>query len=280
MASDVLVMPCTHSFCRGCIDTLFLHHTEEGDYSSRCPICRAPLLGAASESFGQATKHLADGAYDAAVEDFAAARDAAEPFATGPAGLNRLATASQYNIGKARERGGRFEDAALAYRAAFIMSQRTDVSAVSNEGTMLFRLGRHAPAVACWESAVALNPADTLTLLNLGIAYLESGDLAAAQLKVEQVIEQDAHNARAHNLRGDVLQHRGQAEQSRAAHAHALELEQAGDDEDEDEEEEEQEEEEEEEEEEQEEEEQEEQEAPAPKRAKTEPPQQPRPAEP
>ena len=238
MASDVLVLPCTHSFCRGCIDTLFCQHAEEGDYSSKCPICRAPLFGAASASFGQASKHLADGAYDAAVEGFTAARDAAEPFATGPAGLNRLATASQYNIGRAREAAGsllsgdlaaaQFEDAALAYHAAFDMSQRTDWMAASNEGSMLSRLGRHAPALACWESAVALNPADTLTLLNLGCAYLESGDLAAAQLKVEQSIEQDAHDARAHNLRGDVLHRRGQAEQARAAYAHALELEEAG----------------------------------------------------
>ena len=56
------------------------------------------------------------GAHDAAEEGFAAARDAAEPFATGPAGLNRLATASQYSIGRAQEGAGRFEDARQDWR--------------------------------------------------------------------------------------------------------------------------------------------------------------------
>ena len=67
---------------------------------------------------------------------------------------------------------------------------------------------------------------DSLTHLNLGSAYLESGDLEAAQLKAEQSIEQDPQNARAHDsdLRGVVLQRRGQAEQARAAYARALEL--------------------------------------------------------
>jgi tetratricopeptide (TPR) repeat protein len=226
--SDTLVLPCAHSFCRGCIDTLFCRHAEEGDYASRCPTCRAPLFGVADNSFGQAMEQMAGGAYDAAVERFAAARDAALPFATGPAGLNRLAAASQFNIGRAHERAGRYEPAALAYRAASSMYPPAHAvgasEALSNEGTMLFHLGRHAAAVALWEEAVALDPTDTLTQLNLGMQYLNSSDIGAAQSKVEQVIEQEPHNARAYNLRGVILQRLGRLEQARGAYAVALEL--------------------------------------------------------
>ena len=225
-ASDTLILPCAHSFCRGCIDTLFIRQSE---YASRCPNCRAPLFGAAQKSFDQGFNWLSDdGECDAAVECFTAARDAAEPFATGPAGLNRLATAAQYNIGRAHETAGRLEPAAAAYRAAFTMSQQTDASAVSNEGTMRFRLGQNAAAMVCWESAIALDPGDILTHLNIGSAYLDmsSGDLAivGAQAKVDLVIALDPHNAGAHNLQGVLMQRQGQINQARAAYSRALAL--------------------------------------------------------
>jgi Flp pilus assembly protein TadD len=91
---------------------------------------------------------------------------------------------------------------------------------------MLFHLGRHAAAVALWEEAVALDPTDTLTQLNLGMQYLNSSDIGAAQSKVEQVIEQEPHNARAYNLnlRGVILQRLGRLKQARGAYAVALEL--------------------------------------------------------
>ena len=220
-----VVLPCTHGFCRGCIDELFvLHHTVANDYASQCPMCRAPLFGSADESFGQAMDLLEGGNYDAAVELFGAARDAAMPFATGPAGQKRLAAASQYNIGRAHQRAGRYEAAALAYRAAFELSAGTDAMAVSNEGSMMFELGRQAAAVACWLSAVALDPMDMVAHHNLGYIYIERGDLAAAQLKVDLLMEHEPLSARSHNLQGVIFQRQGQTELARAAYTRALEL--------------------------------------------------------
>ena len=219
-----IVLPCTHGFCRGCIDTLFNRHADAGDYASLCPVCRAPLFGAAHESYRQARDLLEGGSYDAAVELFGVARDAATPFATGPAGQNRLAYVSQYDIGCAHQSAGRREAAALAYRAAFNLSAGTNAMAVSNEGSMLFELGQQAAAVACWVSAVALDPMDMLTHHNLACVYIERGDLAAAQLKLDLLIEHEPLNARSHNLRGVFFQHQGQTELARAAYTRALEL--------------------------------------------------------
>ena len=59
---------------------------------------------------------------------------------------------------------------------------------------------------------------------NLGYIYIERGDLAAAQLKVDLLMEHEPLSARSHNLQGVIFQRQGQTELARAAYTRALEL--------------------------------------------------------
>ena len=89
---------------------------------------------------------------------------------------------------------------------------------------MLFELGNQVGAEARWLSAVALDPMDMLTHHNLACVYIERGDLAAAQLKADLLMEHEPLSARSHNLRGVIFQRQGQTELARAAYTCALEL--------------------------------------------------------
>jgi Flp pilus assembly protein TadD len=220
---DRIELPCAHYFCRGCVDDLFCRHQEEGDFASKCPVCREPLFGEACRLFGEASGAMSSGDYPASALLFKTARDAAQPFATGPAGLNRLATSSQYNFGRALQRAGDLQAAADAYQLAFEMSQESDSLAISNRGSVLRALGQHAEARACWEHAIALDPTDSLTLTNLAVDSLEI-NLADAHAWAELALASNSSYAGAHNVLGVIMQRRGNTVEARAAYTRALEL--------------------------------------------------------
>ena len=90
------VLPCSHEFCRGCVDELFCRHAEAGDYASRCPQCRQPLFGQADIHFTggmQLLDQISEGqsitSVNAAVELFELCISDVQPYASGPNGLNR-----------------------------------------------------------------------------------------------------------------------------------------------------------------------------------------------
>ena len=102
-----MTLPCQHVFCRACVDALFVRHATAGDYASRCPMCRAPLMGRADAHFGDGMDLLTSFEHgvdpeclEAAITEFEACIAAVQHYATGPGGLNRLAAAAQYNIGR------------------------------------------------------------------------------------------------------------------------------------------------------------------------------------
>ena len=94
---DFLVLPCSHGFCRGCVDELFRRHADAGDYASRCPQCRQPLFGQADIHFTggmQLLDQISEGqsitSVNAAVELFELCISDVQPYASGPNGLNRI----------------------------------------------------------------------------------------------------------------------------------------------------------------------------------------------
>mmetsp|Transcript_23217 Transcript_23217/g.70554 ORF Transcript_23217/g.70554 Transcript_23217/m.70554 type:complete len:236 (-) Transcript_23217:53-760(-) len=205
---DRLVLPCKHVFCRGCIDHMFLHHHRTADdYASQCPMCRAPLMGEADELFTQGSWCLAGFQRQVelqmhgldrifpfeighAITAFEDCITAVEGHATGPGGLNRMAAAAQYNIGRCYElrwaaaddlRSDEAQqdarDAMRAYELAFERSHELDGSAANNLGAMLMWQGRPEEAQHWFSRACDLDPADTLARANLRIAARENRGL-------------------------------------------------------------------------------------------------------
>ena len=93
--------------------------------------------------------------------------------ATGPDGLNRMAAAARYNVGRCYEHGQSAGDAADAYRMAFGMSHDTDSKAACNLASMLLKLDQPPEAQSWLERACAINPADSLAHVNLAIVGME-----------------------------------------------------------------------------------------------------------
>ena len=232
-AADRLVLPCNHAFCRGCVDALFVRHSEAGDYASRCPQCRQPLFGQADAHFaegmavlnglsggqGQGPASIAD-----AVEMFELCISAVQPYATGPNGLNRMAAAAKYNVGRCYEHGQSAGKAADAYRTAFGMSHDTDSKAACNLASMLLKLDQPQEAQSWLERACAINPADSLARVNLAVVAMENDDLDRARAVIQAALASNPGNARAHNTSGAIYQRCGMLEQASIAFTRALEL--------------------------------------------------------
>mmetsp|Transcript_8038 Transcript_8038/g.26712 ORF Transcript_8038/g.26712 Transcript_8038/m.26712 type:complete len:202 (+) Transcript_8038:49-654(+) len=179
---DRLDLPCGHSFCCACLDEQFKKMQIEGDFNERCGYCRAPLFGDATLLFGEAMQLLQtltaadprDAAAvatlrDAAIVAFERSQRAAEPYATGPDGLNRIATAAQYNIGQTLELTGDWAGASTAYRAAVAMNSREHM-AICNLGTAIYKSSDGAmvqEARAMWSRALELAPDDDVARTNL-----------------------------------------------------------------------------------------------------------------
>ena len=211
-----LVLPCSHEFCRRCVDELFRRHAEAGDYASRCPQCRQPLFGQADNHFTGGMRLLDEfsesqsiTSINAAVELFELCISAVQPYASGPNGLNRMASAAKYNIGRCFEYGyrdGRDPNhasqsaryAADAYRAAFEMSHCTDSMAACNLAAMLCELEQPQEAQIWLERACAIDPADALARVNLAIVTMENGDLDRARDVIQTALSNDPEYARAH----------------------------------------------------------------------------------
>ena len=208
----------------------------------KCPLCRRPLFGEADAHFSaglallgslQSDKKSA-ASIDDAVNSFALCISAAQPYPTGPDGLNRLAAAAKYNVGRCYESGCRDRDpnraqqnatkAAEAYRTAFEMSHRADSMASCNLASMLLELKRPREAQTWLETTCAINPADSLARVNLAITIMGNGDLVRARAVVQVALERDPDYARAHNASGVIYQRRGMPEEASAAYRRALEL--------------------------------------------------------
>ena len=177
------------------------------------------VLNGLSEGQGQSPTSIAD-----AVEMFELCISAVQPYATGPDGLNRMAAAARYNVGRCYEHGRSAGDAADAYRTAFGMSHDTDSKAACNLASMLLKLDQPQEAQSWLERACAINPADSLAHVNLAIVAMENGNLDRARAVIQTALASNPGNARAHNTSGAIYQRCGMLEQGGSAFTRALEL--------------------------------------------------------
>ena len=177
------------------------------------------VLNGLSEGQGQSPTSIAD-----AVEMFELCISAVQPYATGPDGLNRMAAAARYNVGRCYEHGRSAGDAADAYRTAFGMSHDTDSKAACNLASMLLKLDQPQEAQSWLERACAINPADSLAHVNLAIVAMENGNLDRARAVIQTALASNPGNARAHNTSGAIYQRCGMLEQAGSAFTRALEL--------------------------------------------------------
>ena len=184
--SDPLTLPCSHQFCRECVDQQFVKMQHDDHYLSRCPICRAPLLGVSSPHTRLPTETI-----EACVERLEGIILAVAPYPTGPDGLNRAAASAQYNIGRAHQDAGNARAAAEAYHRATIMNPG-DYMAWCNLGSMEYAVGDWSTAegaqtayvrsLAAWTHALEINPEDSVTIRNIANVTAERTELYPSSL--------------------------------------------------------------------------------------------------
>jgi tetratricopeptide (TPR) repeat protein len=83
---------------------------------------------------------------------------------------------------------GRYQDAALAYRAALALDA-TVAGAHHGLGLALAALDRHADAITEWEKAAAADPTDVDALYNAGLAHQRVGNAQAALASWRRALE-------------------------------------------------------------------------------------------
>ena len=106
-----------------------------------------------------------------------------------------------YQLGGRLEKNGRYDDAMILYRAALskgIESARLH----SRLADLLLRRGEKEPAIAEYEKAARINPADLDSQNNLATAYLEKGRLAEADQTFQWILANDGTHAGAQNGMG------------------------------------------------------------------------------
>ena len=173
--TDPLTLPCTHIFCRGCIDDVYTRMQAAGDNMSCFPLCRCPLFGEADRLFSLAQneqnlsqrRHL----YRECISWMSANGD----LATGPNGLNRMIASATYNIARTHEVSGNFELARQSYEQA-IQVHPGNSDAWCNLGSMLYRLGFVLDAKSKWSHALVLDPNDEIARSNLNATEAEMSD--------------------------------------------------------------------------------------------------------
>ncbi len=81
--------------------------------------------------------------------------------------------------------------------------------ALRNRGTVFSRIGRYDEAIVDYQSAIALNPLDTLAWNNRALTYFSMGNYAQALLDFSEFLKLNAQNAAAFDARGVCHMHLG-----------------------------------------------------------------------
>ena len=106
-----------------------------------------------------------------------------------------------YQLGGRLEKNGRYDEAMQLYRSA--LSRGIDSGRLhSRLADLLLRRGEKEPAIAEYEKAAQINPADLDSQSNLAMAYLEKGRLADAERAFKWILTNDASYAAAQNGMG------------------------------------------------------------------------------
>jgi tetratricopeptide (TPR) repeat protein len=112
--------------------------------------------------------------------------------------------ATQFQTAVALQQQGKFDEAAIAYRA--LLKAKPDyVEAQANLGVVLARLGKYEEAVAAYTAALKLAPQLTPILLNLGIAHYRAGQMGPAAETLQKFLAQTPNSVQARQLYGIAL---------------------------------------------------------------------------
>jgi len=161
--------------------------------------------------------HDAAGKHDLALQEFQHALS-----------LNDRDPSALAGLARAYENAGRIPDAEAAYRRAAAM-RPNDWEGYDNLGMFLDRHGKYPDSIAQFKHALQLTPDNAQVLLNLGAAYIDSGDAKAlplAESALKKSIEINPSYGAYANL-GDLLYLEHRYREAVEATQHALKLDSA-----------------------------------------------------
>ena len=128
-----------------------------------------------------------------------------------------------YQLGGRLEKNGRYDDAMQLYRVA--LSKGIDSGRLhSRLADLLLRRGEKEPAIAEYEKAAQINPADLDSQNNLATAYLEKGRLADSERTFKWILANDANYAAAQNGMGLVSIQKREYQAARGFFERAVQL--------------------------------------------------------
>ncbi len=126
------------------------------------------------------------------------------------------------NLAEVQLRRGKLEEAAAALDQAEAAAGTTAFTA-RLRGELAMRGGRHADAARAFQDAIALGDRRTWTLLRLGTARLELGDVEGARGAAAQAVEREGTSAAAWVLLGDIERRESRLEEAEAMYTKATE---------------------------------------------------------
>ncbi|MBV8490702.1 MAG: tetratricopeptide repeat protein [Candidatus Eremiobacteraeota bacterium] len=100
----------------------------------------------------------------------------------------------KYERARILDRLGRAEEARQAY-VEILQREGAHFGALNDLGLLLFRAGRRAEALVCFNAAVAKHPNNAIGRANLGLVLLRGGDAAQAKQQYEIALQLDPGNA-------------------------------------------------------------------------------------
>ena len=189
-------LPCLHSFCGGCVQSL-----KQAGVKQVCPLCREPIPESSVDfHFNKAVTlcRRAGRARDLGKTSVAGSLLAeAERSFVAVLRLNPDYANAHYNLGVVLQRKGDLEGAERSFRAALRINPK-DVSAHFNLGIVLEKKGDLEGAERSYRAAVRLNPDAADAHYNLGGVLAKKGDLEGAVRSYLAALRLNPDHANAH----------------------------------------------------------------------------------
>jgi Flp pilus assembly protein TadD/SAM-dependent methyltransferase len=126
------------------------------------------------------------------------------------------------NFGLMLAEAGQLAAAEAQFRE--IISSGTNATAHNYLGMVRQRMGRFGDAIASYEEALRLKPADAAAANNLGYCLLERGDVEGARDWLSRSLAADPHNPTAHTNLGNALRTQGDLQAAQASYRRAIHL--------------------------------------------------------
>jgi tetratricopeptide (TPR) repeat protein len=136
--------------------------------------------------------------------------------------------AAQYALAQALQRAGRLEEAAIAFRQAEALTQRTEQAVqctrLSNEGLDAARRGDNKSAIKLLREAVKLRPDSAVAHYNLALVLADGGDITAGRAQVVEAISLMPLEVRSYILLGRLWKQSGDSLRAGVAFGTAAKL--------------------------------------------------------